>query len=261
MFNLWHDVALMQTVSRLMARVALLMLLVAGGMWILQRPYFAINQFRFVGDVKQLEEAQLNELVKKNLSSGLAGGFFSMELRDVQASLSEITWIKNASIRRVWPHEVEVNVEAYKPVAVWGNRYLSAEGQLFDGVLTADAKSKLLTTSGPDAAAQLVAEQIPVLQNWFKPMGTIKSVALSERYSWKVALSNGLEVELGRADTPTVLEERAARLVNSAQFIQEHMDSAGYVDLRYPNGFAMRSDKLHRTASATNNIKTGEQHD
>ncbi|MGL4768531.1 MAG: cell division protein FtsQ/DivIB [Formosimonas sp.] len=261
MLNLLHDVALMQVVSRWMTRVAVLMLLVAGGGWLLQRPYFAIHQFRFVGDVQQLSAKQLHDLVEKNLSSGLAGGFFSMELRDVQSSLDEITWIKNASIRRVWPHEIEVNVEAYQPIAQWGGRYLSAEGQLFDSALSSEAQSRLLRATGPDAAAELVAKQIPILMGWFRPLGTLQSVTLSERYSWRVKLSNGLEVELGREDTPTALEERVTRLVSSSSFIKDNMGESGYVDLRYPNGFAMRSDRLHRTAAATSMNKTGEQHD
>jgi cell division protein FtsQ len=203
----------------------------------------------------------------------LAGGFFSMELRDVQSSLSEFSWIKNTSVRRVWPHEVEIRIEAFEPIAVWGTRYLSAEGQVFDAKLADDAKQKLLVTSGPDAAAQLVAEQIPILRAWFSPAGwQIKAVMLSERYSWKVRLSNGLEIELGRADTPTALAERVARLVNSAGFIEKNLgDGGGYVDLRYPNGFAMRTDKLHRVAAASNtpnvnvsskaHVKTGEKND
>ncbi len=253
----------MQAVSRILTRVALFLLLVAGGMWILQRPYFAINQFRFVGDVKQLDEHRLRGLVDKHLLDGLSGGFFSMELRDVQSSLSEITWIKSTSIRRVWPHEVEVNVEAYQPIAAWGDRYLSAEGRLFEGQIPAAVKQQMLSTSGPEAASELVAQQIPVFQTWLKPTGwQIKSIHLSERYSWRIGLGNGLEIELGRADTPTALEERVARLVNSAQFIDTNLgDGGGYIDLRYPNGFAMRTDKLHRVAVAQNTVKTGEQHD
>lgn len=260
MFNLWHDAALMEVVGRFLTRIALVLLLIAGGAWLLQRPYFAINQFRFVGDVKQLREPQLRSLVDKHLADGLAGGFFSMELREVQSSLAEISWIKNASIKRVWPHEIEVRIEEYQPIAAWGERYLSADGRLFDAQVLPDVQQKMLQTSGPDEASELVAQQIPIVQGWLKPTGwQIKKVHLTERYSWQLTLSNGLMVELGRADTPSVLEERAARLVSSAQFIEDNLgDAGGYIDLRYPNGFAIRTDKLRRMAVAANALKTGE---
>ena len=262
MFNIWQDVDLMAWVTRLVTRLALVLLVLAGGVWVLQRPYFAINQFRFIGDVKQFNEPELRGLMQKHLTDGLAGGFFSMELQEVQSSLKEFSWVKNTSIRRVWPHEIEVSVEAFKPVAVWGRQYLSAEGDVFDAQLTDDAKTKLLVTQGPLEASKLVAEQIPVFQAWLQPMGwTMYSLTLTERYSWRVGLTNGLEIEFGRADTPTVLQERAARLAQSAKFVKDNMSSGegAYIDLRYPNGFAMRTDDLHRVLGAANVNNTGDK--
>ena len=263
MFNIWQDVDLMAWVTRLVTRIALALLVLAGVAWVLQRPYFAINQFRFVGNVKQLNEPELRGLMQKHLSDGLSGGFFSMELQKVQESLKEISWIKSTSVRRVWPHEIEVSVEAFQPIAVWdGKQYLSAEGDVFDAQLSDEAKAKLLVTQGPLEASKLVAEQVPVFQGWLKPLDwTVRSLTLSDRYSWRVGLTNGLEIEFGRADTPTVLQERAARLVQSAKFVKDNMSSGvgAYIDLRYPNGFAMRTDDLHRVASAANVNNTGEK--
>jgi cell division protein FtsQ len=255
MLNFWHDIDLMGNVSRVIMRLALAMLGFALVAWILQSRYFAINQFTIVGDVTQVDEAKLHELVDKHLADGLAGGFFSMRLKKVQESVSEISWIKSASVRRVWPHEVEISLQEYQPIAFWNNRYLSAEGSLFDAHLPDAIKANLLTSGGPDEAAQLVSEQIPQFQAWLAPTGwKIKSVVLSPRYSWRVGFDNGLSVEFGRADTPTALTERAARLANSAKFIEEKLgDGGGYIDMRYPDGFAMKTDKLHRVA-ATNKI-------
>lgn len=74
-----------------------------------------------------------------------------------------------------------------------------------------------------------------------------------------MTLGNGLVIEMGRADTPTAIEERVQRLVKSADFVKENVgDAGGYIDLRYPNGFAMRSEKLHRVNTDTM-INTGEK--
>lgn len=256
MFNIWHDVDLMQAVSRVVSRVALLMILLASVVWVLQRPYFAINQFRFIGDVKQFDEQSLHRSIEKHLLDGLSGNFFSIALKDVQTGLNEISWIKSISVRRVWPHDVEINLEAYEPMAVWGERYLSAEGRLFDASVSPEVRQGLLIASGPDVASRLIAERVPEFQKWLNSTGwQIKKVHLSERYSWRLGLSNGLEIEFGRADTPTALIERANRLVKSSQFIERSLGRfGGYVDLRYPNGFAMRSDKLRRVVAVNNVI-------
>ena len=260
MFNIWQDVDLMGWLTRIVMRVAICLLVLAGVVWLLKRPYFAINQFRFVGDVQQMDESKLRNMMEKHLADGLAGGFFSMELQDVQASLKDIGWVKSSSVRRVWPHEIEVAVEAYQPVAIWGKQYLSVEGDVFDMQLSNEARAKLLVTQGPPEASKLVATQMPIFNEWLKPLGsTMKDLTLSSRYSWSAALANGLVIEFGRADTPTVLAERAARLTQSAAFIKENMDSGqgAYIDMRYPNGFAIRTDKLHRVADAVQT--TGEQ--
>ena len=251
MFSIWHDTALMEKLARVLWRVAALLLLLAGLTWVLQRPYFTINQFRFVGDVQQIEEPRLNGLLKKHLSDGLSGGFFSMDLDSVQSSLKDISWIKGTSIRRVWPHEIEVNIQAYQPISVWASGgYLSADGHVFDASFTDEQNSQLMMVSGPDEAAELVASKVPLFQAWLKPMGwTMSKLTLSERYSWNVTLDNGLSIEFGREDTPTMLEERAHRLQQSEKFVKNNLSTGetnAYIDLRYPNGFAMRTQKLRR---------------
>lgn len=263
MLSVWHDVGLMQKVTRVLSRVALALLAFAGLAWLLQQPYFAINQFRFVGDVELLDEARLHGLMNKHLTDGLAGGFFSMDLHSVESSLKDISWVKGTSVRRVWPHEIEVNIEAYKPVAVWqAGGFLSSDGQVFEANVSDAQKTKLLETEGPEQASKLVADFIPKFTEWLKPMGlTMKKLALSERYSWRVVLTNGLEIEFGREDTPTALEERVRRLQQSSKFVLDNIsenEAQGYIDLRYPNGFAMRTESLHRVSNGAEINKTSQ---
>lgn len=250
MQGFWDDIDLMRTVTRIFAWVAAGLLLVALVGWLLQRPYFAITRFNFVGDVGQLDTNQMQKMMEEHLQNDLAGGFFSMNLHRVQDSLQQFGWVKSTSVRRVWPHEIEIGITAYQPFALWKDRYLSPEGQIFNVRLSAAQRTQMLTAEGPEVASALIAEQIPHLQQKLAPLGwSVKKVSLSERYSWRVTLNNNLEIELGRADTPSAIDERIDRLNGSAKFVQENTGSGGYIDLRYPNGFAMRTDKLHRSAT------------
>ena len=54
-----------------------------------------------------------------------------MNLETIKNGLEVISWIKDASIRRVWPSELEVHVTREQPVAKWGdNGYLTAQGKV-----------------------------------------------------------------------------------------------------------------------------------
>src|SRR5436853_318457 len=72
------------------------------------------------------------------------------------------------------------------------------------------------------------------------PLGTrLERVVLSPRYAWQLRLENGLQLMLGRN-----AEQAESRL---ARFVDAYPDTLGsvarhhgYVDLRYPNGFALR---------------------
>jgi cell division protein FtsQ len=64
-------------------------------------------------------------------------------------------------------------------------------------------------------------------------------INLTSRYAWRIQLNTGTVLELGRNE----VEERLVRYVSVynhsiARFNQE--EPLAYVDLRYPNGFAIR---------------------
>jgi cell division protein FtsQ len=76
------------------------------------------------------------------------------------------------------------------------------------------------------------------------PLGAkLERVVLSERRAWQLRLDNGLQIMLGRdADGA---EARLARFVEvHAATLGRIARSHGYVDLRYPNGFALRVPEL-----------------
>jgi cell division protein FtsQ len=72
-----------------------------------------------------------------------------------------------------------------------------------------------------------------------------RQVLLSPRYAWQLRLSNGLTLELGRDQLREPVLERLARFVT---FYPQTLGSLNrrldYVDLRYPNGFALRVPEI-----------------
>jgi cell division protein FtsQ len=68
-------------------------------------------------------------------------------------------------------------------------------------------------------------------------------LVLSDRYAWHIKLSNGVRIEFGREEEQAkgVLEQRVAQLIQYWPEVQQKWPSrVDAVDLRYPNGFAVR---------------------
>ena len=63
---------------------------------------------------------------------------------------------------------------------------------------------------------------------------------LNERGSWRAQLDSGAKVELGRG-TPEELQARVQRFTATlSQLTQRYPGALESVDLRYPNGYALR---------------------
>src|SRR6266850_2971665 len=82
----------------------------------------------------------------------------------------------------------------------------------------------------------------PCSRSFLGPLALEPSqVLLSSRLAWQLRLSNGLAVQLGRDSDKDRVDERLARLVSVyPQTLGESRHRPDYVDLRYPNGFALR---------------------
>ena len=100
--------------------------------------------------------------------------------------------------------------------------------------------------AGPEGSEKEVAARYRELREWFAPIGLEpEAVRLSRRYAWTVRLNNGMSVELGREQSATTLKDRVNRLIGIypqlAARLQNRMES---VDMRYPNGLALKADGL-----------------
>ena len=66
----------------------------------------------------------------------------------------------------------------------------------------------------------------------------LERIALSPRHAWKLRLASGLQLTLGRdAD---LAEQRLQRFVDAYAGTLDAARAPDVVDLRYPNGFAVR---------------------
>ena len=177
-----------------------------------------------------------SQLLQKTLSARLHGGLLTVDLLDLKTAAENLSWVGKASLRRVWPDRLQVEVEEYRPLARWNQDSLvTAVGIVF----------KRGTGVVPDGLAQLEGDEprapevVARYQAWreaLRQIGhAIAVLSVDSRGDWQVELVKGTRLRLG---TDTV-EERFARFIASAP----QLEAAGHplrVDLRYRNGFAVK---------------------
>ena len=111
---------------------------------------------------------------------------------------------------------------------------MNTRGELFQ----AASSRNLPVFSGPESSAPEVTEQYAQFKASLMPL-KLKPVSLTmtERRAWQLKLDSGLMLELGR-DQAGVRLDKFVRAYDATLARMPH--PVAYVDLRYPNGFAVR---------------------
>jgi cell division protein FtsQ len=222
--------------SRLRALLGMLIFAVLGGAgWLLQRwepVLLPIRVIQIEGEVHHHSSQHLQE----QLTERLRGGILSADLVDLKRAAEDLPWVGQASLRRIWPDTLRVQVQEYRPIARWNQ----------DGLVTADGivfrphggtiPSNLPLLEGNDKRAPEITARYQQWRAAFERIGQgIQSLSVDPRGDWRLELLSGAELRLGT----TMVEERLARYLASAP----QLDAAGRpltVDLRYSNGFSVK---------------------
>jgi cell division protein FtsQ len=211
--------------------LALLGLAAAGLSWLLSPTRFPVTQVEVKGSLANTTEAEIRAALPR-----ASGNFFALDLAEARAAVERLPWVRRVSVRRVWPGRLELAVEEHVALARWGDDALvNIQGEKF----SARSKAALPAFVAPAGTSAEVALRYRRFSAIVAPLGTsVERVVLTQRHAWQLRLANGLHVMLGRDGEQA--ETRLRRFVEvyaqSAQKAKKHE----YIDLRYPNGFALR---------------------
>jgi cell division protein FtsQ len=197
--------------------------------WLLLPGRFPITSVELTGNLKHSSKAEVQAALPR-----AAGNFFAVDLAELRASVERLPWVRRVSVRRVWPGRIEVSLEEHVALARWGDDALvNTHGERF----VAKTKEALPLFMGPGGTAAEVARRYHRFAEILAPLDTkVERVVLTQRHAWQLRLGNGLHLMLGRdAD---VAEARLRRFVEIYPTVEKRQHE--YVDLRYPNGFALR---------------------
>jgi cell division protein FtsQ len=164
-------------------------------------------------------------------------GFLGVRLAGVRERIVAIDWVDDAVVRRRWPAEIEITVIEQVPAASWGETgLLNTRGELF----VSDARHvppELPRLQGPEGAELMVARKYLDARAVLAGAGLgLRALELDPRGAWRLELSNGMELRLGREAFDSRLL-RFARI--AAPLLTPRAVEVAYVDMRYSRGFAV----------------------
>ena len=216
----------------IVAGLALLAVCFGALYWVLLPQHFPLTRVDLKGDFEKTSKAELEAALPR-----VQGNFFAADLAEVRASVERLPWVRRVAVRRIWPGRLEISIEEHVALARWGDDALvNIHGERFVGRTSQPLPSFI----GPAGTQAEIARRYARFDAIVAPLGTkIDRVVLSPRHAWQLRLANGLHLALGR--DAELAETRLRRFVEVYATVKTKYE---YVDLRYPNGFAVRAPDL-----------------
>ena len=215
-----------------------------------------LEHIEVAGELKFLDKNEITAQVKNSIS----GGYFSADLHSVRENLMQNPWVKNVSLRRQWPESITVTIEEQAPVAYWNKgSYINASGEVFTPPVI-DRGLNLPVLNGPEGHHDNVWKFMNVLYQEMALLDVeVVRLDLDDRRAWQLVIStniddayeddisrdaaqtnNNIDVKLGRFET----EKRLKRFIRILPALAVTHHAAGdiieTIDMRYPNGFAVK---------------------
>ncbi len=234
---MWDDARQMNALALTLVFFAGLALAGAGVAWLIRQSAFELREVVVTGALERTNAAYLEAVIREDLT----GTFFTMDMARARKSLVQVPWVRGVSLRRQWPHRLEVTVDEHVPFARWNDSALiNTHGEVF----SAQWSATLPLFEGPEGRAADVDARY---RAWSADLAALaldlSEVRMSPRGGWRLRATGPtgpLTLELGR-DEP---DARLARFIAAHARTLAPLARAGTrveaVDLRYRNGFAAR---------------------
>jgi len=221
-------------VSSTMLGVLLIGLVVAGWQGMTVLGAMPVERISINGDVTEIALADIEERVVPFS----AMGFIGIDLDALEQELETMPWVYRASVRRVWPDEIAIQLTQQKPIARWGDHsLLNHQAQGF-AVSDATRFSALPMLQGEVGDESRLMQRYQMLASALQPLGlSVLQLIRDDIGEYRLRLSDGAEVLFGEHDYVARLQRLIALYRGSLA-----NRPVIRVDLRYEHGAAVVFD-------------------
>ena len=234
--------------------IALLVVLAAGGSWrIWQSGWvpgaidkakwkmialasdlgFKVDEILVIG---RRETAQKDLLAALRLARGAP--ILAFDLQAARKRIEALPWIKTASVERMLPDTVLLNIEERQPLALWQHKgafaLIDSDGEV---ILKTGLErfSDLIVVVGRDAPGQ-AAELLKTLATESELMDQVKAAVRIGGRRWNLRLKNDIDVRLPEEDTAKAWA-RLAEYEKTHRVLERDVQ---ILDLRIPDRLIVR---------------------
>ena len=193
---------------------------------------FPITKIRAQGTFTHLTEARLQSVL-----GNIEGGYFDIDVVQLQQRVEAMPWVEHARVRRIWPDTLLVAVEEQQPMIYWRESGLmNPRGELF----YPDKKSfpqGLPRLNGPEASNMVLRDYYLRFNEMLSALHLeVQQIDMDARRSVVVVLNNGIRVILGRESIAERLQQFIAIY---PKVLSANAVSVQQIDMRYTNGFTI----------------------
>lgn len=231
----WMEYLAGKMAKMLFVALLAVLFLVLKALWQLgkSQAVFPIDNVTLSGDVLITQPQDIT----KQLAKFSNKSFFNTDIQQVAESITALSWIESATVKRHWSNGLDIHVVERKPAFRWGdNELVDADGNRFanvDNALFADLP-KIYGAAGHEQEVIFSYRQLMTeLGNRQAEDLAIASLELKPYLSWELHLQSGLVVKFGRDDYEAQLKRfiEAYQRGKLPELVQ--LDS---LDCRYKNG-------------------------
>jgi cell division protein FtsQ len=211
--------------------VLFLVLLGAIGWFICEHPeWFELESVKFSGDFVHLSEADLADRV----APLLVGSLLRLDVVAIGETLQAEPWVERVVVKRHLPKRLVIKVKERVPVARWGDHALvDSRGDVFSPQHVEDFPGELISISGDERDVQAILAKCMLFR---ERLSLLEGCHVDGRGSWRLQLSGGVAVMLGRHD----MVARAGVLADIFGRLKKRFPRAiKRIDMRYQHGLVL----------------------
>lgn len=193
----------------------------------------AIDQVEIKG---QSETSEVDVLEK--LALGDFPSIVTLDVTGARERIESLPWVKEATLRKVYPDTLQIELKEREPFAVWqrasGFALIEKGGRVISNQVGARyASLPMVVGEGADLRAE---EFVALMEEFPSLKPEVKAGVLVSNRRWNVVLTNGVEIMLPEEDPAAALIQAVALDDGHGVFSRE----IAAIDMRLPNRLVFR---------------------